>query len=333
MTAVRAAVLRAYGEPPQLEERPPAEPDAGQVVVDVHAAPITPLDVLCATGTSYFGQPPLPYVPGVQGVGVVRDGALAAGTPVWFGTSAGMAPGDGSFSSTVVVPAHDVVALESEVPATLVAALGLSAVAAYMSLLERGALQQGEQVVVLGAGGVVGQVAVQLARLHGARRVVAGCRSDRAASRAREAGADAVVRLDTDDVEELSRRFRLACEGDADLVVDPLFGAPAAAALRALGPGGRLVNLGSSAAATAPFDSATLRSRSLRVLGYTNNSLTPEQRREALGAVVRHAAQGALTVAHETVPFEQVADAWARQASGRAPCRLVVDLTPSQEIP
>jgi NADPH:quinone reductase-like Zn-dependent oxidoreductase len=328
VTASRAAVLRRHATAPDVEQRAAPEPTDGHVLVDVAAAPITPLDVLCASGTSYFGAPALPYVPGVQGVGTVREAdGLAAGTPVWFGTSAGMSPGDGSLASVVRVPAVDVVPLEHDVAPALVAALGLSAVAAERSLLGRGALQPGETVVVLGAGGVVGQVAVQLALLHGAGRVVAGCRSDAAAERARRCGAAAVVRLDTDDVAVLAARFVEACQGAADVVVDPLFGPPASAAALALAQGGRLVNLGSSAGATAVLDSAVLRSRSLSVLGHTNNALTPQQRRDALSVVVAHAARGELAVDHEVVPLSAVADAWTRQAQGRADRRLVVDLT------
>lgn len=326
--SVRAAVLLQHGEPPDVQQRPAPAPASGQLLVDVHAVPITPLDVLCASGTSYFGAPALPYVPGVQGVGVVRDGqALPAGTPVWFPTAAGMAPGDGSLASVVSVPEAAVVPLERDVPATAVAALGLSAIAAWMALTWRGELRAGEQVIVLGAGGVVGQAAVQIARLRGARRVVAACRSDGAAQRALRAGADEVVRLDTDDVDALSGRLLAACDGAADVVLDPLFGAPAAAALKALAPAGRLVNLGGSAAPTAPLDSATLRGRSLRVLGYTNNELTADQRREALTAIVGHAAAGELSVDHEIVPLDDVGPAWRRQQDGTAPVRLVVDLT------
>ena len=324
---VRAAVLRAHGRPPAVERRPAPQPAAGSVLVDVQAVPITPLDVLCATGTSYFGAPALPYVPGVQGVGVVRSGPTAGGR-VWFPTSAGMGPGDGSLATTVGVPEDALVPLPDDVPAPVVAALGLSAVAAWCALLERGGLRAGEQVVVLGAGGVVGQVAVQVALRAGARRVVAGCRSEQAAERARRSGAAEVVRLDTDDVDLLAARFRQACAGAADLVLDPLAGAPAAAALQALGPGGRLVHLGSSAGPTLALDSAALRGRSLAVLGYTNNDLTPQRRAAALTAVVAAARDG-LRVDAETVPLAEVAQAWDRQATGRAAVRLVVDLTAS----
>jgi NADPH:quinone reductase-like Zn-dependent oxidoreductase len=109
----------------------------------------------------------------------------------------------------------------------------------------------------------------------------------------------------------------MGADGPVDLVVDPLFGAPAAAALRALHPHGRLVNLGSSAGETAPLDSSTLRSRSLRVLGYTNNELTPAQRAVALTHVVGEVLAGRLTVAHEPVPLVDVAEVWNRPSGDR----------------
>ncbi|MEV4657025.1 zinc-binding alcohol dehydrogenase family protein [Micromonospora sp. NPDC049301] len=320
---IRAALLTACGTPPTIVERPAPVPADGELAITVEAVPITPLDVLCATGTSYFGTPATPYVPGVQGVG-----RLADGSPVWFGTSAGMRSGvDGSMATTVAVPGADVVALPPDVPLTLLAALGLSAVAAHAALTHAGDLTAGEQVIVLGAGGVVGQAAVQLALLGGARRVIAVARSASARARAEELGAAvAVPLLPEDDVASMAERLRDAAEGPVDLVLDPVFGVPAAAALRVLRPGGRLVNLGSAAGATAPIESAVLRSGSLRMIGYTNNGLSTDQRAASLAVVAEHAAGGRVTVDHEIVPFASVADAWSRQDTGTAAGRIVLAL-------
>ncbi|GLZ61438.1 MULTISPECIES: quinone oxidoreductase family protein [Micromonospora] len=320
---IRAAVLTRCGAAPTLAERPTPVPADGEVAVTVEAVPITPLDLLCASGTSYFGPPTTPYVPGVQGVG-----RLADGTAVWFGTSAGMRPGvDGSMATTVVVPTADVVALPDGVPLSLLAALGLSAVAAQAALTDAGGLSVGDQVVVLGAGGVVGQAAVQLAVLGGARRVIAVARSAEARARAEEFGAAvALPLLPDDDVASMADRLRHAADGPVDLVLDPVFGVPAAAALRVLRPGGRLVNLGSAAGATAPIESAVLRSGALRIVGYTNNGLSTAARAAALTVVAAHAATGRLTVDHEIVPFDAVADAWARQDAGIAAGRIVLAL-------
>lgn len=90
---MKAAVLTKYGAAPEQAERPDPVAGPDQEPIRVTAAPIVPLDLLCATGTSYFGQPPLPYMPGVQGVGVAGDGRR-----VFFSTSAGMKPGDGSLA-------------------------------------------------------------------------------------------------------------------------------------------------------------------------------------------------------------------------------------------
>jgi NADPH2:quinone reductase len=308
---MRAVELHTPGQPPAVVDRDPPVAAGDQVLVRVSAAPIVPLDLLCASGTSYFGVPRTPYVPGVQGVGT-HDGRA-----VWFPTSAGMAPGDGSMAEEVAVPAADLVPLPDGAAPTEVAALGLSAIAAYMALTWRGALSAGETVLVLGAGGVVGQAAVRLARLYGAERVVGAARSPAGRQRALAAGADAVVALDTDDVAELAARLGASVDGPVDLVLDPVYGVPAAAAARCLRPGGRLVNLGGSAAEHAPLDSSTIRGRSLQVLGYTNNALTREQKASAITAVARHAAAGELSVAHEAVPLEHATDAWLRQAEGR----------------
>jgi NADPH:quinone reductase-like Zn-dependent oxidoreductase len=323
---MRAAVLHTPGGAPAYGSHPDPQPAAGHSLVTVTAAPIVPLDLLAASGVSYFGRPAVPYVPGVQGVGIVESSdELEPGTRVWFATRAGTAPGDGSLAERCAVPDVDVVPLDADVPDAALAALGLSAVAAWISLTRRASLQQGERVLVLGAGGAVGQSAVAIAKLLGAGRVVAVCRSPEAQARARRAGADEVVPL-AGDVETLAARFREAGGGDVDVVIDPVFGAAATAASRVLSEGGRLVNLGGMSGDVAEFSSAGLRSRSASVLGYTNNALTPAERRHALAAIAEHAAAGRLSVAYEEVGLADVADAWRRQATGDVGVRLV--LTP-----
>ena len=323
---MRAATITVHGRPPEVLERPEPSARAGQVLVSVAAAPVTPLDLLCASGASYFGPPALPYVPGVQGVGVVREGPPhLRGRRVWFPTSAGMAPGDGGLAELAVADATEVVVLDADVPDQLVAALGLSAVAAWEVLEGRAVLRRGESVLVLGAGGVVGQVAVQAARLLGARRVVAAARSERARAVAAERGADVVVALrDGDEASGLAARLLDACGGPVDVVVDPLAGVPGTAAASVLADGGRLVNLGSSAGASFAVDSASLRSRSAAVLGYTNSAVPVARRAEVLGTLLDHAAAGRLTVEHEVVPLDEAPSGWGRVADGSARGRVVV---------
>jgi NADPH:quinone reductase-like Zn-dependent oxidoreductase len=324
--SMRAAVLHGHGQPPEYGRHPAPRRGPGQALIRVTAAPVNPLDVLCASGTSYFGAPTLPYVPGTQGVGVVEQAdTLTPGQRVWFSGTAGMAPGDGSLAELCVADEAGLVPLPDGVGDDLAAALGLSAVAAQMALTWRGGLTPGEHVLVLGASGTVGQVGIQVARSHGAGRVVGACRDPLGRQRALELGADAAVDLTGNDPADIARRLAEASSGRIDLVLDPVWGVPAQAAIRALSPGGRLVNLGSSAGQDATLPSATVRSGMLSVLGYTNNALSPGQRAAAFAEILGHAAAGRLEVDREQLPLNQIGVAWNR--CGKAPHRRAV-MTP-----
>ena len=313
---MQAAVLRKHATPPEHLQWSIPQRGKGQALVRVLAAPVSPLDLLCASGTSYFGPPQLPYIPGTQGVGIIMEAdTLAPGQRVWFSCDAGIKPGDGSMAQYCLIEEASALALPAEIESDLAAALGLSAIAAWMALTWRGRLQPGEQVLVLGASGAVGQVAVQAAKLLGAGRVIAATRDETARVRARAHGADAVVDLSGGDVDKISRRIAAACEGPLHLVIDPVWGLPAEAAVRVLSTEGRLVNIGSAAGPTARFESAIVRSRLHAILGYTNNALTHEQKAQALTQILTHAAAGRCTVEREMVPLEQVAQAWERQAA------------------
>jgi len=311
---MRAAVLHTAGSPPSYAEHPAPSGTPWSTLVRVTAAPVVPLDLLCASGTSYFGVPTTPYVPGGQGVGVVAASeSYAVGARVWFYTPAGMRPADGSLAELCLVPDADVVPLEASVPDELAAALGLSGVAAWMALSWRARLQPGERVLVLGGGGAVGQAGIGAARALGASTVVAVARPA-SVERAEAAGADFVVPLGTTDVDALAAS--LTPHGPYDVVLDPVFGTSATAAARELAAGGRLVNLGGASGDTAVFSSAGLRSRSAAILGYTNNALTGEQRAAALTAVLGHAAAGRIRMAYDVHPLTDVAAVWTGQVAG-----------------
>jgi NADPH:quinone reductase-like Zn-dependent oxidoreductase len=319
--SMRAAVLHTPGSPPSYGEHPAPAPASGSTLVRVTAAPVVPLDLLCASGTSYFGVPATPYVPGGQGVGIVEESERhAAGSRVWFFATAGMKPGDGGMAELCLVPDHDVVPIADEVPDAMAAALGLSGVAAWMALSWRARLQQGEKVLVLGGGGAVGQTGIGAARVLGASAVVAVARPA-SIDRASAAGADVVVPLDG-DADTITAA--LAEHGPFDVVLDPVFGIAATAATRVLALGGRLVNLGGAAGDEATFSSAALRSRAASVLGYTNNSLSAEQRAQAIGAVLTHAAAGHIRIQYAEHPLADVEDVWRVEMAGGSGVRCVL---------
>jgi NADPH:quinone reductase-like Zn-dependent oxidoreductase len=318
---MRALSLTEHGRPPVVIERPEPSPEPGRVLVDVTTAPLTPLDVLVASGTSYFGPPALPYVPGVQGVGRLVDDPQQR---VWFTTSAGMQPGDGSMAQRVAVDPERTMTLRHDIPDELVAALGLSAVAAD-GALRRGRFSADDRVVVLGAGGVVGQVAVALAAARGAAAVVAVCRGGESTARAERLGAGAAIDSSLIEQHELTEALLAAVPDGPTLVVDPVWGAPAAAALASLAPRGRLVNLGDSADSTLTLASALVRSRLVEILGYSNLSLTWTEQVTALDEVLAIAAAGRLDVNTRLVDPASLPGAWRDYANGVVRGRVVVD--------
>jgi NADPH:quinone reductase-like Zn-dependent oxidoreductase len=268
----------------------------------------------------------VPYIPGVQGVGRVLDSpALAEGTRVWFATSAGMRPGDGSMAQRCVVDAADLVTIDNALDDAQVAAVGLSGVAAWMALSWRAGLRVGETVVVLGANGAVGRTGIAAARRLGAGRVVAVCRDAGTDAVLRAAGADAVVATGDGpvDVAELAERIREAARGPVQVVLDPVFGAPASAAAATLGSGGRLVNVGGTADDAATFSSSALRGRSLNILGYTNNSLSPTQRADALRSVLGVVTEQPALVRPLRRPAEDCSAAWETARTARS--RVVLE--------
>lgn len=303
---MHAAVLHAYGATPVYEQFEEPVAGAGQAVVEVAVAGVNPVDVRKASGTYVSGPPPLPSVVGMEGVGRIAGD----GRRVYF--SAPVTP-FGSFAERVLVNADEPIELPDGIDDGLAAALGIAGLAAWLPLAWRARLAPGETVLVLGATGVVGQLAVQAARLLGAGRIVAAGRDREMLERASQLGADATVDLSAaGEGEALTNAFREAAGGELDVVHDPLWGAPAAVALEALAVGGRLVQLGQSAGAEATLPSASIRGRALDVRGYLNALVPVDVRRDAYRTLVEHAAAGRIEVEVERVPLSEVADAWER---------------------
>jgi NADPH2:quinone reductase len=167
---------------------------------------------------------------------------------------------------------------------------------------------------VLAASGVLGQIAVQGAKLLGAGRVVAAARSREGLERCVELGADATVRLGDD--EDLARAFGEAAEGRIDVVIDPLWGEPLVAALNAASFGARIVQIGAGAGAEAVIPSAAIRGKMLVLMGHANFAAPPQVKAKAYGRMAEAAAAGELRVAVEELALEQVGEAWERLAAG-----------------
>jgi NADPH2:quinone reductase len=142
---------------------------------------------------------------------------------------------------------------------------------------------------------------------------VAAARGERL-SRASELGADAVVDLDV--AERLPARLREAAGDGYDVIVDPLWGPPALAAMHAAAHGGRLVQIGQLAGSELHLPAPLVRGRFITILGHANFHAPAEVRAQAYRDLARHAAGGGLTVDLERVPLREIEAAWKRQAQG-----------------
>jgi NADPH:quinone reductase-like Zn-dependent oxidoreductase len=301
---MRAAVLHEYGVPSAGEfQEPSAGPD--QAVVEVLAAGVNPVDVAISAGRFYAGKPPLPSIAGREGVGMLDGERVYFDSPI---------PPFGSMAERALVDPRSTYPLPDGLDEGVAVALGISGLAAWLALTWRAQLKEGEHVLVLGASGVLGQIAVQAAKLLGAARVVAAARSAEGLERCLALGADAAVRLGEPD--DLAAAMSEAADGRIDVVVDPLFGEPFVAAINGASFGARLIQIGAGAGAEAMIPSAPIRGKMLVLMGHTNFAAPPEVKREAYNRMADLAARGEIVVDVDRIPLDQVADAWDRLAAG-----------------
>ncbi len=303
---MHAAVVRSFDQGPRYEsfELPTGEPG---VVVDVLAAALSPRVRSSASGAHYTSSGRLPLVPGIDGVGRRRDGQriyfLAADEQ--FGTMAGQTLADPRLA----------IALPDTVSSSAIAAGMLPAISSWVALTKRAPIQPGQSVLVIGATGTSGQLAIQVARHLGAGHVIAVGRNGDALAKA---GADQTVRLtgaagDADAV--------AAVASEVDIALDYLWGTVTSAVLPALcrrrqdeSRAVRWVLIGSVAGDEIALSSVMLRKRNLQILGSGQGASSTAEMFGVAPDIVAAFAAGKLDVAARDVPLADVAAWWPRRA-------------------
>ena len=308
-----AAVVNVLGEAPKFQSFPEPVTEEGEVPIEVRAAGLHPIVKALASGSHYAAAGEIPAVPGVDGVGALKDGSrvyfLFVRKP--WGTMAERA----AAPKSMCIPVPD--GLE-DVQAAAIANPGMSA---WMSLKERAELVAGETVLVLGATGVAGQLAIQVARQLGAKRVIGAGRNVEAIA---AADVDATIALGQPE-EAVREAFAAEAASGIDVVIDYLWGRPTELLLEALAKGfkasathrTRLVEVGESAGKTIALPGATLRSIDLRILGSGFGSEPLDKIFAAIPVLFSMAETGKLRIAVEPVPLAEVGAAWSRVEKGR----------------
>ena len=300
---VEAAVVHSFDHPPRYDSfELPAPADEDQALVDVLAVGLHPRVRSAAAGRHYTSTGELPMIPGVDGVGRLSDGRT-----VYFVADDDL-PGPMA-TRAVIDTRRSLVLPESADPVAIAAAMN-PAMSSWVALRRRVPLQPGQSVLVLGATGNAGRMAIQVAKRLGAGRVVGAGRDPERLAALPAAGADAVASID--DPAALA-----AAAAEVDIVLDYVWGKPAADAmmtlLRARSDRSRELNwiqIGATAGPTIELPSVALRSANLRLQGNGQGAVSTRAYLAELPSLTDEITAGALAVATRAVPLKDVEAAW-----------------------
>lgn len=306
---MNAAVVESFDRPPRYTAFADPEPNGDEVHITVAAAGLHPIVKALAQGTHYGSTGRLPFIPGVDGVGRMPDG-----TRVLFGSTH---PPYGTFAERSLARPG----VCTPIPATLddatIAAMMNPGMSAWGALEHRAHLAAGESVLILGATGSAGHMAVQIARRFGARRIVAVGRNPEALEEAKDLGADTTISLQQEH-EALVSAFRAELANGIDVVLDYLWGAPAEALLAAIVQKGldhdaariRYIQIGNSAGPNVTLPAAVLRSSGLELLGSGFGSVSMDKIFASLRAILQSATQQPFRMKLRTIPLRDVEKFW-----------------------
>jgi len=310
---MQAAVVNVLGQAPRYQSFPDPVAGEGEVAIKVRAAGLHPVVKGIAAGLHYLAGGVVPAVAGIDGVGTLDDG-----TRVYFG---GVRKPWGTMAELAVVSQSMCIPLPNGIGDVQAAAIANPGMSAWVSLKHRAAVSAGETVLILGATGVAGQLAMQAARLLGAKRVIAVGRNVDAIG---NAGADAVISLIQPE-DAVREAFAAEAAAGIDVIIDYLWGRPTELLLEALAKGfrpnathsTRLVEVGESAGKTITLPGATLRSIDLVLKGSGFGSASMKEIFAAIPTLFSMAAAGSLTIDIDPVPLTDVEQAWGRVEKGR----------------
>src|SRR5260370_2375565 len=264
---MNAAVLHAIDQPPHFEQFPEPIAKENEVIVNIRAAALKPIDKQMASGSHYAAFRELPVVCGMDGVGCLDDG-----TRVFF---ARPRPPYGSMAHRTAVSSPHCFPIPDNVDDDIAAAVVNPGLSAWGALVWRAQVAPGETVLIVGATGVTGKLAIQTAKLLSAGRVIAVGRNEQVLNTLHDLGADTTIHLGKPDQDLTEAFVREAGDSGFDVIIDYLWGPTtesllAAIVRRDLKPASsrvRLVEVGESAGPMISLAAGVLRSSRLQILG------------------------------------------------------------------
>jgi NADPH:quinone reductase-like Zn-dependent oxidoreductase len=307
-----AAVVDVLGQPPRYREFPEPVPEAGEVIVEMKAAGLHPIVKSRASGQHYSSSGKVPAIPGLDGVGMLNGRLVYC---------YGSRDGYGTMAERTVAEPERCLALPDGLDPIIAAAIANPGMSAWASMKVRAQIAAGETVLIMGATGVAGQLAIQIARYLGAKKVIAAGRNLEALQ---GLNVDAVIGL-AEPEEAIGEALAAQVRDGIDVVIDYLWGRPTELLLTALAKGfdpqatrrTRLVEVGESAGRTITLPGAVLRSVDLTLLGSGFGSVPLTGLVESISRLFSLAAQGLLKVNVEARPLSQVEQSWNSEDKGK----------------
>jgi NADPH:quinone reductase-like Zn-dependent oxidoreductase len=304
---MKAAIVVAAGQTPACRDfaEPAARP--GESCIAVTAAAISPVTRSRAAGTHYSASRQFPFVVGIDGVG-----RLDGGQRVYFALP--RAPFGGMAERTVVA-SPQCARIPDEVDDVTAAAIANPGMSSWAAYTERARLKPGETVLVNGATGIAGRLAVQIAKYLGATKVIATGRNAEALRSLQALGADVTIPL-ADNEKALEASFKEQFVEGVDVVVDYLWGKSAELLLIAVaksheGRGAiRFVQVGSASGSEIALPSAVLRAAPIELMGSGIGSLSIGRLINAAGDLLRAVVPGRFQIATKAVPLSKIEDVW-----------------------
>lgn len=308
---MKAAVLKSLNSTPTYQEFDEPKPENDQQqILHVKAAPLKYLDKLMTKKSFYGSYENLPVVAGTDGVGVLDDGRRVYAQGI-----------TGMFAEKAVIPTNNFTELPDDLDFVTAAAIPNAVQGSALPLRVRGNLKKGDTVLINGATGFTGQMAVQAAKHYGASRIIATGQDEERLELLKDLGADSIISLAQFDKSIRKKLNEILEETPINIVLDYLWGGYSQLIINELADASstaiRFVNVGHMAGPTLSLDAGTIRSSKIEILGAGLGSYTKEEfnrlTTEFVPEMFELAATGKLTVNTHEEPLENIETLWEQE--------------------
>jgi NADPH:quinone reductase-like Zn-dependent oxidoreductase len=324
---MKAAILNQLGSTPVYKNFPdPIPKNDEQILINVEAAAINNFDKLRAKAGHYVSYRTLPAIVGSDGVGVFEDGTKIYALGI-----------TGMMAEKALISKNRYTILPDGIDLAIAAVLPNAAFGSAMVLQSRAKFKSGDVVMINGATGVTGQLAVQMAKHYGASKIVAAGRNEKTLQKLKILGADEIISLKQDETSIIQQIKEIHRHSPIDIVIDYLWGRPVELIIQSIRLEGmnlnphkvKVVTVGDMAGHNIALNSGDLRSADIELLGSGLGTFLPKDLMEfstkILPEIFALAAAGKLKIKIQKEKLENIENAWNNEVDGKRKVIIMKD--------